>query len=109
MLAVLKKELRTYFLTPTGYIFMGGFLLVSGFFFTFLNLMQANPKYTDLLSNITFLFLIIMPILTMRLIAEETRQKTDQLLLTSPSSIGEMVVGEYLAAVTVFLMTLLVT
>lgn len=109
MLAVFKKELRTYFLTPTGYIFMGGFLLVSGFFFTFLNLMQASPKYTDLLSNITFLFLIIMPVLTMRLIAEETRQKTDQLLLTSPLSIGEMVIGKYLAAVAVFLMTLLVT
>lgn len=109
MLAVFKKELRNYFLTPTGYIFMASFLLVSGFFFTFINLMQASPKYTDLLSNLTFLFLIIMPILTMRLIAEETRQKTDQLLLTSPLGVGEMVLGKYLAAVTVFLITLLIT
>ena len=62
-----------------------------------------------MLGSITFIFLIVVPVLTMRLISEETKQKTDQLLLTSPLSLTKMVLGKYLAAVGVFLLTLLVT
>jgi ABC-2 type transport system permease protein len=109
MLAVLMKELRTYFLTPLGYIFMGFFLLITGFFFALGNLFPMNSNYNSLLSTITFIFMIVVPILTMRLISEESRQKTDQLLLTSPLKISEMVLGKYLAAVIVFLATLLIT
>jgi ABC-2 type transport system permease protein len=109
MLAVLMKELRTYFLTPLGYIFMGFFLLITGFFFALGNLFTMSSNYNSLLSAITFIFMIVVPILTMRLISEETRQKTDQLLLTSPLKIFDMVMGKYLAAVIVFLATLLVT
>lgn len=109
MIPVLKKELKTYFLTPFGYIFMGFFLLISGFFFAVGNLFQANPNYNSMLGTITFVFMILVPILTMRLLAEETRQKTDQLLLTSPLSVTEIVLGKYLAAIVVFLLTLTVT
>ncbi|NLY75976.1 MAG: ABC transporter permease subunit [Firmicutes bacterium] len=109
MIAVLKRELKTYFLTPTGYIFMGFFLLISGFFFAIGNLFSANPNYNSMLGTINFVFMILVPILTMRLLAEESRQKTDQLLLTSPLSVTEIVLGKYLAAVAVFLLTVAVT
>ncbi|WAM31341.1 ABC transporter permease [Caldicellulosiruptor naganoensis] len=109
MSAVLKKELKIYFSTPTGYIFMGFFLLISGFFFAVSNLFPASPNYTLVLGNITFIFLVVVPVLTMRLLSEEARTKTDQLLLTSPLKLTEIVLGKYLAAVTVFVITIAVT
>ncbi|HYH03706.1 MAG TPA: ABC-2 transporter permease [Bacillota bacterium] len=109
MLAVLQKEFRTYFLTPLGYIFMGFFLLISGFFFALNNLFPASSNLAALLGSLTSMFMFVVPILTMRLLSEETRQKTDQLLLTSPLKVTEIVVGKYLAAVAVFLITILIT
>lgn len=109
MIAVYKRELRAYFTSSIGYIFMGFFLLLSGFFFAMTNLFPSNPNYTAVLGSITFIFLIVVPILTMRLMPDDKRQRTDQLLLTSPLSLAGIVLGKYFAAVTVFLMTLLVT
>ena len=109
MLAVYKRELRAYFTSPIGFIFMGFFLLLSGFFFALTNLIPANPDYNAVLGSITFIFLIVVPILTMRLLPDDKRQKTDQLLLTSPLSLGGIVLGKYFAALTVFILTLLVT
>jgi len=109
MLAVMIREFRAYFQSITGFVFMGFFLLISGFFFTLMNLLQSSPDYTSVLGSITFVFLLVVPILTMRLMTEETRQKTDQLLLTSPLRITDIVLGKYLAAQAVFLMTLVIT
>ena len=109
MIAIFKRELKAYFNTPVGFIFMGFLLLISGVFFTTINLFQASPNYNGLLDTITFVFMLVVPILTMRLLAEEAKLKTDQLLLTSPVSVTDIVVGKYLAAVAVFLITLLVT
>ncbi len=109
MFAVLKKEIQAYFSSLTGYIFMGFFLFLSGLFFTMSNLGQMSPDYNGVMGSITFVFLLVVPILTMRLMAEETRQKTDQLLFTSPLSLTGVVLGKYLAAVLVFFMTLVVT
>lgn len=109
MTAIWKREIRAYFLSPVGYIFMGFFLLLSGFFFAVTNLLPANPNYTGVLGDITFVFLFLVPILTMRLLSEEVGEKTDQLLLTSPLRVFDIVLGKYLAAVTVFLLTLLIT
>jgi ABC-2 type transport system permease protein len=109
MLAIFRRELKAYFTSPIGFIFLGFFILLSGVFFAVGNLLQASPDYTGMLSSITFVFLILVPILTMRLLSEETRQKTDQLLITSPLTITGIVMGKYLAAVAVFLITLLVT
>ena len=69
MLAVLAKEFRNYFLTPVGYIFMGFFLTISGVLFTASNLVPASSNYYPVLSNLIFIFLIAVPILTMRLIS----------------------------------------
>ena len=88
---------------------MGFFILIAGVFFAISNLLSGNPNFTGVLSSLTFIFLFLVPILTMRLISEETRQKTDQLLITSPLSITGIVLGKYLAAVGVFVITLLIT
>lgn len=109
MIAIFKKELRSFFLTPVGYIFTGFFLLISGFFFAAENLFPANPNFNHMLGTIAFVFMILVPILTMRLLAEESKQKTDQLLLTSPLNVTEIVLGKFFAAVTVFLLTVSIT
>lgn len=109
MLAILGKEIKSYFYSASGYVFMGIFLLICGIFFANYNLLPASPLYSNVLSSITFIFLILVPILTMKLLAEERHQKTDQLLLTSPLSVGEIIIGKYLASVLFFLITLAIT
>lgn len=111
MRAIYNRELKSYFTSATGYIFMTVFLIISGIFFVLTDILTPKPTtyYTPVLSNITFVFLILVPIITMRTISEESHQKTDQLLFTSPVSLTEIVLGKYLAAVTLFLITLLIT
>ncbi len=109
MLAIYKRELKTYFQTPIGYIFLSLFLLISGLLFTLGNIFNLSPNYAPFLSSILFIFLLAIPILTMRLMTDEQRFRTDQLLLTSPVSITSIVMGKYLAAVTMFLITIAVT
>jgi ABC-2 type transport system permease protein len=109
MFAVFKRELRAYFSSPIGFVVIGLFLALSGIFFAAGNLLGASSEYNGLLSTMAFIFLFLVPILTMRLLTEETRQHTDQMLITSPLSVTAIVVGKYLAAVAVFLITLLVT
>jgi ABC-2 type transport system permease protein len=109
VLAIFNKELKTYFYSASGYVFMGVFLFICGIFFASYNLLPGSPDYSSVLSSIIFIFLILVPIITMKLIAEEKHQKTDQLLLTSPLSVSEIVIGKYLAAVALFFITLAVT
>lgn len=109
MTAIFKKEFKAYFNSPTGYIFMAVFLIISGIFFSLTDLLQGSAYFSPVLDNITFLFLVLVPILTMRTLSEERGQKTDQLLLTAPLKLRDIVIGKYLAAVCVFLMTLAVT
>ncbi len=106
MVAIWKRELQNYFLTPIGYVFMGVFLLVGGVFFFLYNIASASSSLETLFGNMSYLFMLVMPILTMRLLSEEKRNKSDQLLLTSPLSIGDIVMGKFLAAVTVLFATM---
>ncbi len=109
MLAIFKRELKSYFYSPIGYIFVGFFLLLSGYFFATGNLMSLIADMKMVFGNLSIVFLFLVPILTMRLISEEKKSKTDQLLLTSPVSLTGVVIGKYLAAVAVFLISLLIT
>lgn len=109
MLAIFKRELKTYFLTPTGYIFLALFLLITGIFFTFSNILPLNTSFAPFLNSILFLFLLCVPILTMRLMTDEKRFRTDQLLLTSPVKIIDIVLGKYFAAVVLFCIALGIT
>ncbi|MGH4050875.1 MAG: ABC transporter permease [Clostridium sp.] len=109
MLAVFLKELRSYFTSAIGYIFMGTFLLITGIFFTMYNLLSASPAYNNTLQSLITIFLFIIPILTMKIISEETKTKTDQLLFTSPLKIRDIILGKYFAAVSIFAISLLIT
>jgi len=109
MLAVFRREIKAYFASPIGFVFVGFFILIAAVFFAISNLLSGNPNFTGVLGSLTFVFLFLVPILTMRLLTEETRQRTDQLLITSPLSITGIVMGKYLAAVGVFVITLLIT
>jgi len=109
MFAIFKRELKAYFLTPIGYLFMGLFLLLTGVFYTFDNLLSQRSQFTGFLGSILLIYLFAIPLLTMRLFSEEKRQKTDQLLLTSPVSITGIVCGKFLAALAVYAGTLVIT
>lgn len=109
MRAIINRELRTYFLTPLGYIYTGLFLLITGVMFTFQHLLGGSSYFSGFFGNILFLYLFAVPLLTMRLLSEERRQRTDQLLLTSPISLTSIVVGKFLAAFFVFMATIVVT
>ncbi len=109
MKAVFNREIRSYFTTPSAYIFMGMFLAVSGFMFSVVNLINRSPSLDLILSKINFIFLFLIPILTMRLLSEERHSKTDQLLLTSPVSVSGIVLGKFFSAAVLFLLTLGIT
>lgn len=101
MRAIYKKELKSYFTSMMGYVFVAFVLVVVGIYFAAYNL-NAYPLIGYTLYNVTFLFLILVPILTMRSMAEEQRNKTDQLLYTCPVSLFGIVMGKYLALISVF-------
>lgn len=82
---------------------------MTGFFFTMGNLVGGSSYYTNFLGSILFLYLFAVPLLTMRLLSEERRQRTDQLLVTSPITITDIVLGKYFAALIVYVLTLVVT
>ena len=103
MLAIYRKELKNYFINMTGYIFIGFMLVVTGIFTTLINLISTYPSFENVLSNITIEFILIIPILTMRSVAEERHSKTDQLLYSLPVSVTQVVLAKYLAMFTVFL------
>lgn len=102
MTAIYKRELRSYLTSMIGYLFIFFILVVTGIYFSAYQLSAAFPKFEYTLSAVTFVFLIGVPILTMRVLAEERKQKTDQLLLTAPVSVSNIVIGKYLALVTVY-------
>lgn len=108
MLAIYKKELRGYLTSMIGYVFMAFILLIVGIYFTAYNLTSAYPEFGITLSGITFVFLVITPVLTMRILAEEKKQKTDQLLLTSPLPVWKIVAGKYLGLITIYTLPMLV-
>lgn len=109
MLAIWKRELQSYFYTPVGYVFMGVFLALSGTFFYMLMLGSRSSDVLTFLGQLSYLWMLLSPVLTMRLLAEEKQKRTDQLLLTSPVSLPGIVLGKYLAAFTVMIFTVLLT
>lgn len=103
MIAIYKRELKSYFQSMIGYAFIAFLMLFIGIYFTAYNLNSGYPYFSYVLSSTMFIFLVAVPVLTMKCFAEERKSKTDQLLLTSPVSVLEIVLGKYFAMVTVFL------
>ncbi len=109
MKAIFKKELRSYFCSPIGYVFVAIFFFVASLFFAMYNLFSGYGDINAVFGNMTMIFLFLTPILTMRSIAEEKNSKTDQLLLTSPVKVSSIVLGKLFASASVFLIALAVT
>ena len=105
MKAIWKREMQGYFFTATGYVYLGVFLTVSSVLFYLEILSQRSGDLPTVIGGMSYLWMLLSPVLTMRLLAEEKQKKTDQLLLTSPVSLPGIVIGKYLAAVTVLLIT----
>ena len=109
MTAIFKKELRSYFLSPIGYVFVAVFVFISSIFFVRFNLFGGLGDIQYVFSNLSLVFVLIIPILTMKSIAEEKNTKTDQLLLTAPIYIHSIVIGKLFAASIVYLCALMIT
>ncbi|RRF95954.1 MAG: copper ABC transporter permease [Lachnospiraceae bacterium] len=97
MKAIFKREFLSFFRGITGWLFLGLNLVVYGLYFTVYNLMQGIPSIAYAINGMSFIFLITVPILTMRVFAAERRDKTDQLTMTSPVGVGGIVLGKFLA------------
>lgn len=102
MFAILKREVKAYFQTVTGWLFIAAVLVLYGLYFYVYNLRAGYPYISYSLSAIAFIMLITVPVLTMRSFAEERHSRTDQLILTAPVSVGKVVLGKYLAMAFVF-------
>ena len=94
MIAILKREWKSYFQNITGWLFIAAVLALYGLYFLAYNLRAGYPYVSYTLSAISFIMLIAVPILTMRTFAEERRQKTDQLLYALPVGMSEIVFGK---------------
>lgn len=102
MLAVFKKELRSYFTSVIGYVFLVLFLALSAIILVTTTLYSMTADVTAFFMIMMFVSAIVLPLLTMKSFSEEKRSKTEQLLLTAPVSIIGIVMGKFLAAYTVF-------
>lgn len=113
MLAIFKKEMRQYFITPVGYVYIAVYLAVSGFAFSMFTVQtassgsdaQVNVYFTVLM----FIFSVLVPLLTMRIFADERKMRTEELLMTAPVSINSMVAAKFLAAYSMFAVTFLIS
>ena len=108
MLAVLRREMSNYFTSPIGYIFLAVFYFFSGMFFSSV-LAYNSTDITNVFSGLFTVLIFIIPLLTMRSMSEEKKQKTDQLLLTSPANLGGLVFGKFLAAFLMYCIALAIT
>ena len=108
MKAIYKRELSAYFRSVTGWLFCAATLFCVSLYFVSANLLSGYSNIAYALSSGAFLFLFSVPILTMRILAEERKQKTDQLILTAPLPIWKIVVGKYLAMASVFMCAVVV-
>ena len=102
MFAVLKHELRSYFQSFTAYVFGTFLLVIVGIGSMLYNLQAAVSNFEYVLSFSSIIYVVIVPLLTMRVIAEERRQKTDYLLYALPITMSQVVLGKYLALLVVF-------
>lgn len=101
MSAILKREFKSYFTSPLGYVFLAIFLFFEGYFFV--NLYSyGSPNNEIIFPSLSFVVVLVTPVLTMRLLSEDRRQKVDQALLTAPVSVAGIVLGKFFAAFAVY-------
>lgn len=103
MKAIYKKELKSYFYTPTGWLFVSVFLAIASLIFYLNNLQPRSSDFAPFLSMMSYVWMLITPILVMRLLSGERRAKTDLLLKSAPLSVSAIVFGKFLAACSVLM------
>src|SRR5690554_2579139 len=109
MKAVFKREISAYFYSPLGYVFIGVYWLIAGFFFFNSNLLGNTTDMRSMFSSMFIITLFLIPILTMRLMSEDRKLKTDQVLLMAPISSWDVVLGKFLSAYVVYAIALSIT
>ena len=109
MFAIYKKELRSYFINPVGYVYVGVFLTVAALLCCYTTIISGTYNVGNYFVYMIFALIILIPLLTMRLFSEERKLRTEQLLLTSPVSLSGMVLGKFFAALSLYAATLLVS
>ncbi len=102
MFAIYKKEMRSYFTNPIGYIFTGVFLVFSAILCCYTTILSKSYDTSSYFTLMIYAFVILIPLLTMRLFSEERKMRTEQLLLTAPVTITGMVMGKFFAAFSLF-------
>ena len=108
MAAIYKRELKSYFQCMTGYVFIAFLVLFVGIYFMAYNLMSGYPYFSYTLSGMVTIVMIGIPVLTMRSFADDRKTKTDQLLLTAPVTVWQIVLGKYLALIVTFLLPVVI-
>ena len=109
MLAIFKREFKAYFLSPIGYVFLTVFYFASNFFFYGNCITGNNANLNHVFSNLIIILIFIIPALTMKLISEDKKLGTDQLLLTSPVKLSSIILGKFFAALTTFFIGIAIT
>lgn len=109
MKTIYRRELQSYFYTMTGYVFIAAFLLSTGLFFTVNNILMDSDSLSNVLLSNCYVMILIIPPLTMRLFAEERKNRTEQMWLCAPIRITTVVLAKFFAAVTVFIIALAVS
>ena len=109
MTAIMKRDFRSYFNSMTGYIYVACIVLVTGIYFMAYNLVYGHPYFAMVVNAIPLIYSVGIPILTMKSFAEERRTKTDQMLLTYPVPVGQIVLGKFFAVMGVVLIPILIS
>ena len=109
MFAIYKKELRSYFINPVGYVYVGVFLTVAALLCCYTTIISGTYNVGNYFVYMIFALIILIPLLTMRLFSEERKLRTEQLLLTAPVTLTGMVLGKFFAALSLYAATLLVS
>lgn len=108
MPAIYKREIKSYFGSMIGYLFVAIIVAFIGIYFMGMNMLSGYPYFSYALLNAMFILLLAVPVLTMKSFAEERKAKTDQMLLTAPVKISHIVIGKYLAMATVMAIPMLI-
>ena len=106
MAAIFRREFKAYFRTPLGYVILAVAYFFTGYYFFTYNMYGGTTDFTRLYSLLFSVVLFLIPVLTMRLMSEEKKSRTDQLLLTAPISRFAIIIGKYLSALCVFLIAI---
>jgi ABC-2 type transport system permease protein len=109
MKAIWKQNFMSYFNSPMGYAFIFIFITIMNLLFYLFNVLGSSSDVTGLFSTMLFLLIVLIPFLTMRLFSEEYKLRTDQLLLTVPTDLWEIVLGKFLAVLSVIVVSLAFT